>query len=31
MAPSSDGAAVLVTLEDGQIYRIEILRRPLPI
>src|SRR5580765_2070024 len=30
MAPSGDGAAVLVTLEDGQIYRIEILRRPLP-
>jgi hypothetical protein len=30
MAPSEDGAAVLVTLEDGETYRIEILRRPLP-
>ena len=30
MAPSQDGAAVLVTLERGETYRIEILRRPLP-
>ena len=30
MAPSDDGAAVLVTVEDGETHRIEILRRPLP-
>jgi hypothetical protein len=30
MAPTEDGAAVLVTLEDGETDRIEILRRSLP-
>lgn len=30
MAPSEDGDAVLVTLENGETYRIPILRRPLP-
>ena len=30
MAPSEEGDAVLVTLENGETYRIPILRRPLP-
>lgn len=30
MAPSEDGDAVLVTLENGETYRIPVLRRPLP-